>query len=79
MARRRAVTFYYDDETGDMSLLPSWNERFTQESTLLQADVLRDILFALVACYEASVRNIFPESGQEVGSIRVVHEPDSVN
>ena len=60
MGINRALTVYYDAETGEVQRW-DWGEKFSEESSLMRADVLADIERACAEEAEDSLRRFLAE------------------
>lgn len=64
---KRAITFYYDEETGELSKI-DFAEGFKNENALMQADVMGDIRGFIAARYKESVDASEHELVEETGA-----------
>jgi hypothetical protein len=64
MPNRRAYTFYYDEDSGELASITE-GEIFKQESALLRADVLKNILEDVAEKYNQALKD-FREWGEKL-------------
>lgn len=64
---KRAVTFYYNEETGELAKV-DFSEAFKNESALMRADVMGDIRNIVDKDYEESVDDAEDELVEDTGA-----------
>jgi len=61
MAKKIAITIYYDEHTGEVSKIDCTN-RFAEEGPLFRMDVLKDSITALKSIYDFEKEEFFDEN-----------------
>jgi len=63
MAKKIALTVYFDDETGEIDKIAS-TKRFEEEGPLFRIDVIKDTIIALENIYQYERSKFFMEFGE---------------
>ena len=63
MAKKIALTVYFDDETGEIDEIGS-TKRFEDEGPLFRIDVIKDTIIALENIYQYERSKFFMEFGE---------------
>jgi len=63
MAKKIALTVYFDDETGEIDEIAS-TKRFEEEGPLFRIDVIKDTIMALENIYQYERSKFFMEFGE---------------
>ena len=63
MAKKIALTVYFDDETGEIDEIAS-TRRFEDEGPLFRMDVIKDTIIALENIYQYERSKFFMEFGE---------------
>jgi len=50
---KRAMTIYYDEDSGEMEMIKE-SDSFKSEDSLLRADVLKDVIYRFLDIYNKS-------------------------